>query len=276
MGFMHSSRTRGRMPASLRLAADVRFKGHSADGDSVTSLHFEVAPFGEVASDLFRQNHLWEDCPRPEQTAFELLGVALGDVAARRTESSHFDTGLLRRFARYRSMFARRQLNRIVLPDSNLVESAQLDASVVAAALELSAATPEPKRVRIAGRLDVMGASQGVLKLDVRPGVVVTAIWEGNAALETLKEFFNRDVVIEGMAVFRPSGSLLRVDASAIAQASTGDDFFRDVPIGIFVGDDPRAAQLRPGERSVYVRILGSIPAEESDEEFASAIDAMS
>ena len=67
------------------------------------------------------------------------------------------------------------------------------------------------------GRLDVMGASQGVLKLDVRPGEIVTALWEGEEPVETLREFFNRDVVVEGVGVFRPSGSLLRVDADAIA-----------------------------------------------------------
>jgi len=276
MGFLHSSRARGRVPASLRLAADVRYIGHSADGDSATLLHFEVPSFGEAAADLYRQQSLWEDGPQPEQTAFELLGSALSDVATRCADSSRFDSGLLRRFASYKRMFGRGHLNRIALPDAALPQPGQLDATVVESARAMYSATPTPRRVRVAGRLDVLGASQGVLKLDVGNGNVVTALWEGDASVEALKDYFNRDVVVEGLAMFRPSGALLRVDASAIAAASARDDFFRTVPSGTLVQDVQRVARLRPGEASVYARILGSIPAEETEEEFASAIEAMS
>ena len=275
MGFLHSSRARGRTPAALRHAADVRYLGHAADGENATLLRFEVARFGEAAGELFRQRVLWDDGPQPEQTAFELLGSALNDVAARRVESSRFDPGLLRRIASYRRMFGQGRLQRIGLPDAELPQPGQLDSVVAATAKELSDATPSPRRVRISGRLDLMGASQGVLKLDLKPGVTVTAIWEGEAPLESLTAHFNRDVVIEGVAVFRPSGSLLRVDADAIAPARASDEFFREVPTGTLARDYARLAQLRPGEKSAYARILGSIPAEESDEEFASAIEAL-
>lgn len=274
MGFLHSSRARGRVPASLRQAADVRYLGHTADGDTATLLHFEVPSFGEAAADLYRQQSLWEDGPQPEQTAFELLGSALSDVAARCADSSRFDSGLLRRFASYRRMFGRGHLNRIALPDTALPQPGQLDASVAEAANTLCSATPAPRRVRVAGRLDVLGASQGVLKLDIGQGDVVTALWEGD--VEALKDYFNKDVVIEGMAMFRPSGTLLRVDATAIAAASARDDFFRIVPSGVLPQDFLRTARLRPGEKSAYARILGSIPAEETDEEFAAAVEAMS
>ena len=274
MGFLHSSRARGRVPTSLRLAADVRYLGHSADGDTATLLHFEVPSFGEAAADLYRQQSLWEDGPQPEQTAFELLGSALSDVAARCTDSSRFDSGLLRRFASYRRMFGRGHLNRIALPDTALPHPGQLDASVAEAAKTLFSATPAPRRVRVAGRLDVLGASQGVLKLDTGQGAIVTALWEGD--VEALKDYFNKDVVIEGMAMFRPSGGLLRVDATAIAAASARDEFFRIVPSGVLTQDVLRTARLRPGEKSVYARILSSIPAEETDEEFAAAVEAMS
>lgn len=276
MGFMHSSRARGRVPASLRLASDVRYVGHSADGDTATLLHFEVPSFGEAAADLYRQQSLWEDGPQPEQTAFELLGSALHDVSSRCADSSRFDSGLLRRFASYRRMFGRGHLNRISLPDAALPQPGQLDALVVASAKAMYSATPAPRRVRVAGRLDVMGISQGVLKLDIGNGNTVTALWDGDTEVVSLKDYLNRDVVIEGMAMFRPSGGLLRVDASAIAAASAQDNFFRMVPSGALVQDIQRIARLRPGEKSVYARILGSIPAEETEEEFAAAVEAMS
>lgn len=276
MGFLHSSRARGRVPASLRLAADVRYIGHSADGDTATLLHFQVPSFGEAAADLYRQQSLWEDGPQPDQTAFELLGAALNDVAARCADSNRFDSGLLHRLARYRRMFGRGHLDRIALPDVALSQPGQLDASVAESAKAMYSATPPSRRVRIAGRLDVLGVSQGILKLDLGNGNAVTALWEGDADVVALRDHLNQDVVIEGSAIFRPSGGLLRVDASAIAAAAARDNFFRVIPSGVLMQDVRRAAHLRPGEKSVYARIFGRIPAEETEEEFAAAIEAMS
>lgn len=80
MGFLHSSRARGRISSALKAAAEVRYLGHSADGADATVLRFEVAPFGEAAAELFKQRLLWDDGPQPEQTAFELLSTSLADI----------------------------------------------------------------------------------------------------------------------------------------------------------------------------------------------------
>jgi hypothetical protein len=122
----------------------------------------------------------------------------------------------------------------------------------------------------------VLGASQGVMKIEVDPEAMVVALWEGEGSIEALKGLFNRDVMVEGMAVFRPSGSLLRLDASAIAEASPHDAYFRRVPTALVAADAGRLLRLKPGEPSAYERILGRIPAEETDEEFLAAIEAMS
>ena len=275
MGFLHSSHARGRIPASLKAAADVRYLGHSSGGEGVTRLRFEVPSFGSVAGELFRQKSLWEDGPQPEQTAFELLGSALVDVRKRKKESNRFDTGLLRRIRSYRRMLDR-GIESIGLPDTALAEPGQIDSVAVVAASELCAVTPPTRRVRVAGRLDLMGASQAVLKLDLKNGQSVTAVWEGSLPVEELKDYFNREVVIEGSGVFRPSGLILRVDADAIAFAGAQDEFFRKVPEALALRDYSTLARLRPGEPSPFGRILGSIPAEETDEEFAAAVEELS
>lgn len=276
MGFLHSSRARGRIPAGIRAAADVRFLGHSADGDASTLLRFEVAQFGEVAQDYFAQKQLWDDGPKAEQTAFELLGAALEDVGTRREESNRFDPGLLRRIGSYGRLFKADRLSGIVLPDVALPRPGRLDAKVVLSARDLASATPQPRRVRVAGRLDLMGASEGVLKIEVESGAIITALWEGSQAIDELKSLFNQDVVCEGTGVFRPSGSLLRIDADAIAPAGQTDDFFRQVPAAIARSDVSRSLRLRSGEPPTYAAFLGSVPAEEGDEEFAAAVAELS
>ena len=275
MGFLHSSRPPGRIEAALKSAAEVRFVGVSGAGPNGTRLHFEVPSFGSAAGSYFEQRRLWDDGPRPDQTAFELLGGALHDVRAGSLESDRFDPPLLRKLGAYGDRMLRLGIEQIALVDAELPGVAALDAQVASAARALSARTPASRRVRVTGRLDVMGASQGLLKVHLRPGEVVAALWGGAVEIEALHGLFNQEVVVEGEGVFRPSGSLLRVDADAIAPAQAQDEFFRQLPTGLVERDFRQAARLKPGEGSAYAKLLGSIPAEESDEEFEAALAAL-
>ena len=49
-----------------------------------------------------------------------------------------------------------------------------------------------------------------------------------------------------------------------------------DAPVAEANAQLARAMRLRAGEPSVYASLLGSIPPEESDEEFAAAVDELS
>src|ERR1022692_1247499 len=88
MGFLHSSRARGRIPACLRAAADVHYVGHSAGGEGGTLLRFEVPSFGSVADELFGKKLLGEDAPQREQSVFECGGPPGGDAGKRRRETN--------------------------------------------------------------------------------------------------------------------------------------------------------------------------------------------
>lgn len=158
MGFLHSSRPHGRVPKLLSAAADVRFIGHEGDG-SATLLHFEVPTLGDVASQLFEQRLLWDDSPQPEETAFELFGAALLDISVQQRDSNRYDPGLLRRVTRYRKLFER-GIASLEIPDTADDRRGRLNSQVVHAASDLIAVTPEPRRVRVTGRVDVMAVTQ--------------------------------------------------------------------------------------------------------------------
>ena len=83
--------------------------------------------------------------------------------------------------------------------------------------------------------------------------------------------------MLEGLAVFRPSGTLLRIDADLIAPASAQEDFFRQVPHAAVARDYQKVARLKPSERSAYIQLRGCIPPEldESDEDFQAALAAL-
>lgn len=273
MGFLHSSHARGRIPLCLKQAADVRFIGHTAGRDDSTILRFEVPEFGSVAEELFEQGQLWDSGPKPEQTAFDLLAGSLHDVRQMKKNSERFDHALLRRFANYRRLL-RRGLTSIVLPDDHRAEES-IDAPLSEAAESLFLETPPARRVRMCGRLDSLTVSRHVLGLYLEDGTAVTAVWT-NEGFVDLANFLDKQIVIEGLAEFRPSGTLLRVDADAIRDASAGDSSFSTIPLPeIHHNYQKAAATVRPGQKP-YASIFGLIPGEESDEAFAAAVAELS
>ena len=268
MGFLHTSRMRGRIPRGLEAAANVRFVGMEGSGDDLTKLHFKVARFGDVAGELFDQRQLWDDGPKPEQTAFDLLALSLGDVRNQRGDSSRYDHGLLNRFAKYRSSL-KRGVDSILI-DGSKSKEACIDPVLVDAAESLSKQTPPSRRVRLCGKLDMLGVSRKVMGLYLEDGTLVTALWN-TEDFAGLAGYLDKDVVIEGLAVFRPSGRLLRIDADAIDSAGSRDSYFSVLPLPGVV-DYAAALRVRPGS-SPYKDLLGMIPGEESDEEFLKAIE---
>lgn len=66
------------------------------------------------------------------------------------------------------------------------------------------------------------------------------------------------------------------IEADALLPAPGQDEFFRDVPKALAMPDYESMVRLRPGEVSPYRRILGVIPAEGSDEEFARLVEEFS
>jgi hypothetical protein len=274
MGFLHSSHARGRIPSCLQKAAEVRYTGHAAGKDGSTLLHFEVPEFGSVAAELFEQGQLWSSGPKPEQSAFELLAESLRDVRQKATNSERFDHALLRRFASYRHLL-RRGLSSIALPDADISDTESIDESLSEAAESLFRETPPARRVRLCGRLDLLGVSKRVMGLVLEDGAAVTAVWTAEGFVD-LASFLDKQVVIEGLAEFRPSGSLLRVDADAVRYADASDASFSTLPLPeVRLSYQKLAASVRPGQKP-YASIFGLIPGEESDEEFAAAVAELS
>lgn len=275
LGFLHSSRAAGRIAQAYKAAADVRFVGVEAHGATGSEVIFQIPRFGDAAPELYAQGKLWDDIPAADATAFDLFGAALKDVQHHRADSTRVDQPFLKRIGEFDRVL-RRGITRIGLAPTDGT-TPHIDLEVTRQARELCRSTPAPRRVRVAGRLDLMGASQGVLKLHLRPGEVVSALWTGAEPIDTHRDFFNRDVIVEGLGIFRASGSLLRIEADAVAPASAQDDFFRQLPIAVPVGHNYAAsARLRPGEKSAYAALKGSVPAEESDEEFIAAVEELS
>lgn len=266
----------GRRRAWLRSAGQVDFVHGERTGAEEMALFFQSQPFGEIAKEYFAQPSLFPDRPQETDTAFDVLADAVGDVLDRKTDSERYDTGLLRRFHRFQASVFDKDVSELVFSGHRVPEASpcRLSREFTERAKELYLQTPEPSRVRVAGKLDMVQASTLAFELLLPNGDRVRGVWKGDE-FETLRALANTDVVASGMAVFRPSGVLLRVDADALTPPRPEDGFFATVPLSsgnrLNLQSLIRAQQKRGGVAAMW----GRIPAEESDEVFLTAISEM-
>jgi hypothetical protein len=121
----------------------------------------------------------------------------------------------------------------------------------------------------------MLAVSRRGVGLILEDGTFVTSVWPSEG-LGDLAGFLDKHVVIQGLAQFRPSGALLRVDAEAIREAGAGDAAFSAWPLPELRRDyQLLAASVRPSQKP-FDSIFGLILGEESEEEFASAVAELS
>jgi len=110
-------------------------------------------------------------------------------------------------------------------------------------------------------------------------GVQVRGVVASEAIdLAALAALWGRKVVVSGFARFRPSGSLVRVEAERIEPAEEHDvALWSALPWPNFGGPlDERSLRQPQGPTTGVGAILGQLPDEESDEEIIEALERLS
>jgi hypothetical protein len=268
MAIEGSSASVGAVPGWLERASDIRTLGfEKRDGYSV--LHLKAPKLGDAAPDLFQQHRLWPGLAGPDDTVIQLIGK-VGEVVRRREESSDiYDKPLLRHFTHWRTLF-RREVKEVQFPDaSGTGEASVLNPTVVANAQQLSAQTPSPRQLRVVGKLDMVRHSTRSFGLVLNGGEEVRGVLlEGDPSL--LQQYFGREITVFGKAVYRPSGSLLRIDAQEFLGTSEGREFFSSIPQAMSAParTDRKPQPVKRGGAAFF----GTWPGEESDEELLAAL----
>ena len=177
MAFRNRSHVKGRRPAWLERASDVRFVDHQGNGES--TLYFEAPLLGEAAADVYAQQSLFpeaDDRPAKEDTAFDVFGDVLTDVQKRNSDSEHYDPSLLRRITSFKRVFKRGPYNEVDFTSRRFPQDspARFTPALVESARVLLGKTPSPQRVRIVGQLDGLVASTQRFSILLDSGEKVT------------------------------------------------------------------------------------------------------
>ena len=234
----------GKRPDWLTCMDDMRYVGHEPDGDAML-LHFRAPNLGDAAPELFRQQSLFDLYPPAEFTSLDILAETLGDVERENADSDRLDKPLLNRISKLRSCFID-GFKSVQFTDSIAHQRAtNLTIDVLDTAERWTSTPPKEQEARLVGTLDtVVWSSRGFVLVTSEGNRVRGVLTEGDQTL--LKEWLGKPVLVHGRAVFRPSGSLLRIEARQIETRMDAPPIFSRLPKPVFGLRPKTQTMLKP------------------------------
>jgi hypothetical protein len=264
------SRAPGSAPAWLTKASafDVEFRKGPTSGVSQFALVAE--PLADAAPDRFSQRELFDPL-NPASTCIDVFVEALDDALGNKRDSDRYDDGLIDTL-----MGLGRVLDHRV-KDFELSNGhpRRIERASVESLKELRRSIPSDQRIRIAGKLDLLKHSNRIFEVELSTGTVRGVIVR-DLDFEKIRGLLGQQVVVSGVAKFRPSGRVLRVEADQLLRASGDTSLWAEMPRPLFTELDVRSLREPQGPRSGVSAIFGQWPGDESDDEFDAAVRSLS
>jgi hypothetical protein len=258
----------GQPPTWLRAAWDFRALDFSRrDGNTV--LHIAAPTLGVAAPRIFEQQSLWEKAVRPDETALDLFGKLVADVRAQSDSSDTYDEPLLQRLTGWHGLL-QTKVKAVQLPSMAFMSTgAELDESVVVAARALSSRIPTPRQIRLVGKIDMVRWSTRSMAIRVEDGSEYRCAVI-NDEIGDLGQYGGQEVTLLGKAIYRPTGSVLRLDVEQVLNTTVGRAAYSDVPLS-FENRHETERKRQTVKHGVSV-VFGSWPGDESDEELLAGL----
>jgi hypothetical protein len=258
----------GKPPKWLQAAWDVRATSFSRRGPD-TVLHLSVPKLGDAAPKVFDQQTLWDLAVKPDETALELMGKLVHDVREQVANSDSYDAPMLSRLTSWRGLFESK-IRTVILPAKGVdFSNSRLDEIVVDGAKALSNRIPAARQVRVVGKIDMVRYSTRSMGLRLDGGDEVRCAVV-NEELGELREYLNKEVTVLGKAIYRPSGSVLRLDVEQVLETTAGRGHFSQVPLSMEI--KPRVERRAQTSRIGVAAMFGTWPGDETDEELLEAL----
>lgn len=255
------------VPATqLDLLLDSENRRASSDNaGNPTRLVVEAPPLMSAAPDAFAQLRLWQSQLNASDTAVSLLEESLRDAVSGVAQSDLIDREILGSIANFSSIldmgFDSISLNGGAAP------AVKIDRQALEVVGKLVVQAPESRKIIVSGTLDQLSNSRRGFVLQLRGGRKIRGFYPSSEAASIANHYAQR-VVVDGEAVYRPSGDIASIIATKIRLAEEGDAIWERVPKAApRVLDDLKPELLVAAGGSPFARIFGAWPGDESDEE---------
>ena len=260
MRMLAKSRQIGRPLKSMSDFWTIYEKGWSSDG-----WVFLAPTLRDAAPDLLNQPSLFGENFVETDTAFEFLQDALLEVRRGADDSQRFDPDLLADFRMDGAL--RNGVSIVKLVGVNRTEFAPADEVLRENAEALLARTPEPKRMRFVGVLDMVKSSNLNFELVLADGQRLKGVWTGED-VSLLGEYWSKHVTIDANLIYKPNGKPLRLEGISVRPPEARDQAFTQLKL-----DQPVRGRLTVPKGVLTVgELVGSWPGNETDQEIAEVL----
>lgn len=250
-------------PEWLQAATDMDFSGTEIGS---TEIVWDAPLLGQAAPEIYQQYAFWDKRPTQNETAFSLMELAVSDAISGNAESDRLDRNILNSVSGWGRLldfgFSSVSLNGI-----KEKEPVRITKEGLVTAEKLHTTAPSGQRTIISGTLDQLTGSKRAFRLLLSNGQHVRGVLPHGPA-DSYRNLWNERVVVDGEAVFKPSGALSVITATHIQPATTGDQIWERVPrarpqeIELLT---PRSATMHGGNN--LARVFGKWPGDETEEE---------
>ena len=165
--------------------------------------------------------------PGWRETAVNVFARVAREVRQGNPDSTLYDLHLLRHLSLSNRLFEHKLISMDVPQTTG---STNFDREVATRAAELTRGTPSPRQVRVVGHLDMIRHSTRSFEMLLEEGRAVHGVLENGDYMDTLRDLLGQTVLVVGKAVYRPSGSLLRIDAQAVTAGRAESKLFAKIP----------------------------------------------
>ena len=217
---------RGKTPDWLKASIDFKWSGLSKGS---TVLKMEAPLLGETLKSL--QYVLFHD-PETEDithdTAFSLAMLAYDKAIKNDQGTTLLDKSLLKEMLNIKKLVSN-ESTRIEVSCPSVKRKISLNKQNFEKIKTLETSTPEPVKIKLSGKLDVMKHTHSQLEI-ISNEKKVKVILPESFRIDEMKQFFGREVTIQGLANFNPARQIVSIELADIKAATGKDVFFRQIP----------------------------------------------
>jgi hypothetical protein len=197
---------------------------------------------------------------------------SLDDVLNGRLESDRYDRQLIGTL----EAFGRLSRHGVGCIDVVNGRTLRVDKRAIDAARQLRARIPEDRRIIVAGKLDTIRHSDRAFSLLLDSGEALHGIAAETVDAATLGSLFGRTAMVSGIAKFRPSGKVLHVEAERIDLAVGDVSVWSNMPKPFELPKDSHWGRAPSAASWSLESVFGAIQTDDTEEEFARAVEELS
>ncbi|KYF83891.1 hypothetical protein BE17_12840 [Sorangium cellulosum] len=207
----------------------------------------------------------------PSRSCLDYLEDSLDDALAGREDSDRYDRPLMATLEGLGRLF-RRGVDSIELINGRTL---RVDPGGVEAIRALRQRTPEDRRVAVGGKLDAIRDSNRSFTLVLTSGETLRGLAAESVDPADIARLFGQPAVVSGVAKFRPSGAVLRVEAERIDPATGDLAVWSKMPRPLDTPAHLHRFHVPQGPGSGVAAIFGAIPMDDTEEEFQAALEEL-